>query len=69
MNNRERQWYEGKYGRHPSTCNCVDCVEQRRVSMREEDVLLEEQGKKQEGVEERVGWLKKWIRKVKENDK
>jgi len=25
MNNRERNWYEGKYGRHPPTCRCPEC--------------------------------------------
>lgn len=31
MNNRERNWYEGKYGRHPPACLCPDCERRRQT--------------------------------------
>ena len=31
MNDRERRWYEGKYGRHPPVCACVACDLARRI--------------------------------------
>lgn len=31
MNDRERRWYEGKYGRHPIACTCVDCDLARKI--------------------------------------
>jgi len=40
MNHRERQQYEAKYGRHPSICNCPECLIKkgsRVVGLKDED--------------------------------
>jgi len=34
MEERERRWYEGKYGRHPPNCSCVTCTEKRLQSQK-----------------------------------
>lgn len=69
MNNRERQWYEGKHERHPATCNCVDCVGKRRAMVKEDATLAEEQARMRDGAEERVAWIKKWIGKRGDSEK
>ena len=42
MNNRERSWYEGEYGRHPDTCQCVECT-RKRLARSEGEVRIEEE--------------------------
>lgn len=34
MNNRERNWYEGKHSSHPPNCMCVECVKRRLIRER-----------------------------------
>jgi len=58
MNNRERQWYEGKYGRHPANCNCANCCESRRLKEQRSQEIADEQARMRVGAEERVEALK-----------
>lgn len=58
MNNRERQWYEGKYEEHPATCACVECCEKRRLAQIEEDKIRDEQAKMRTGATERIALIK-----------
>ena len=59
MDNRELQWYEGKYGRHPAACNCYACCEARRLNEQEELEAAEKQARMRIGAEERVAEIKK----------
>lgn len=65
MNNRERNWYEGEYGKHPPNCNCATCVDARRRMREAKEQLTEEQANMRTGAEERARRLQSGGKKPK----